>query len=82
MIKTELKIEGMACSMCENHINDTLRQNFDIKKVRSSHKSGKTEIISEKELDEDLLESVIGATGYKLLSHSSEPYEKKGLFWK
>lgn len=82
MIKTELKIEGMACSMCENHINDTLRQNLDIKKVRSSHKTGKVEIISENELDADLLESVIKATGYKLLSRLSEPYEKKGLFRK
>ena len=26
MIKTVVKIEGMACGMCEAHINDTIRK--------------------------------------------------------
>lgn len=46
MVKTVLKIEGMICGMCEAHINDMIRRNFDIKKVTSSHKKNLTVIIS------------------------------------
>lgn len=77
MIKTVLKINGMMCSMCESHINDTIRQGFKIKKVTSSHTKGTTEIISECPLDEKALREAIGKTGYKVLEIKTEPYEKK-----
>lgn len=80
MTKTVLSIEGMSCGMCEAHINDAIRNAFDIKKVKSSHTKNETEIISENPLDEGKLKSVIDETGYKLVSVSAEPYEKKGLF--
>ncbi len=80
MVKTKLGIDGMMCGMCEAHINDTVRKNFKVKKVTSSHKKGVTEIISEEELDEDELRKAIDETGYILKSFSSEPYQKKGLF--
>ena len=80
MVKTKLGIDGMMCGMCEAHINDTVRNNFKVKKVTSSHKKGVTEIISEEELDEDELRKAIDETGYILKSFSSEPYQKKGLF--
>ena len=79
MIKTTLKIDGMMCGMCESHVNDAIRNKFDVKKVTSSHTKGETEIISEEALDEAKLKEVVEATGYKMLSASSEPYEKKGL---
>ena len=53
MLKITLKIDGMACGMCESHINDVIRNNFDVKKVSSSHKDKKTEIF--KIIDEGLL---------------------------
>ena len=37
MIQTTVKISGMACSMCEAHINDTIRRAFSVEKVSSSH---------------------------------------------
>ena len=80
MVKTVLRINGMACSMCESHINDVIRREFDIKKVKSSHKSGTAEIISENPLDKDKLENAIKETGYDVVAYSSEPYEKKSLF--
>ena len=40
MIETTVLINGMACGMCESHVNDVIRQNFQIKKVTSSHKKG------------------------------------------
>lgn len=80
MVKITLKIDGMACGMCESHINDTIRRNFGIKKVSSSHSKGITEIIAPNPLDEELLKKLIGETGYTLVSLSTEPYVKKGLF--
>lgn len=77
MIKTTLKIDGMMCGMCESHINDTIRQNFKIKKVTSSHSKGTTEIISEDPLDEAAVKEAVGKTGYKVLKIKTEPYEKK-----
>ena len=52
MLKTTLKIEGMACSMCEARINDTTRMAFPIKRVTSSHTKKETVIITEKDVDE------------------------------
>ena len=82
MVKMIMKIEGMSCGMCESHINDTIRSHFAVKKVFSSFKKGETEIIMESPLDEDALRKAIYETGYTVLSITSEPYEKKGLFAK
>ena len=52
MLKTTLEIDGMMCGMCESHMNDLIRQKFNVKKVSSSHSKGTTEIISEESLDD------------------------------
>ena len=74
MTKTTLNITGMACNMCEAHVNDAIRENFKVKKVNSSHTKNQTEIISEEPLDEAKLKDVIAETGYELQGISSEPY--------
>lgn len=79
MFKIILKIDGMMCGMCESHINDTIRKNFAVKKVTSSHSKGRTEIITEKPVSEEDLRKVIGETGYTLTGIQTEPYEKKGF---
>lgn len=66
MIKYELEITGMMCSMCEAHVNDVIRKNFDVKKIKSSHKKNLTSFLSEALIDEAKLKSIIGETGYKL----------------
>ena len=81
MTKTTLNITGMACNMCEAHINDAIRENFKVKKVNSSHTKNQTEIISEEPLDEAKLRDVIAETGYEVTAVSARPAgEKKGLF--
>ena len=45
MTETILKVDGMACGMCENHINDTVRNKFSVQKVTSSHTKGETVIL-------------------------------------
>lgn len=79
MIKITIDVEGMACGMCEAHINDAVRQNFSVTKVTSSHSKGITEIIAPDMLDEERLKSVITATGYTVKGMRTEPYEKKGF---
>ena len=68
MLRITCKIDGMMCGMCESHINDAIRKNFDIKKVSSSHAKGETIISSEKDIDDAKLKSVIDETGYELKS--------------
>lgn len=81
MYKTTVEVGGMACGMCEAHVNDAVRKALDnVKKVSSSHSKKRTEIISEAPVDEDKLRKAITDTGYDVGNISSEPYEKKGLF--
>ena len=80
MTKYTLQVDGMACSMCEAHVNDAVRKAFPVKKVSSSHTKKQTVILSEQPLDEDALRSAIDSTGYKVGRISSEPCEKRGLF--
>ncbi len=72
MTRTILGIEGMSCGMCESHINDTIRREFNVKKVKSSHKKNQTEILSVMPLDEAELRRAIDATGYKVVSFTAE----------
>ena len=80
MIQTTVKVSGMACSMCEAHINDAIRRALPVKKVTSSHTKGETVILSEAPLEEAAIREAIEATGYTAGEISAAPYEKKGLF--
>ena len=78
-----LKINGMMCGMCEAHVNDVIRKNFNVKKVTSSHSKNQTIIISDNELDEEQLKSKIGETGYIVEEVKKEDnVKKKGFFQK
>lgn len=73
----------MMCSMCESHINDTIRKNFNVSKVSSSHTKNQTVITSEKPISEAEIHSAIDPTGYTVTSYSMEEAaegKKKGLF--
>ncbi len=52
--------------MCESHVNDVIRNNFTIKKVKSSHKKNETLIVSNEELDETKLKDVLHKIGYEV----------------
>lgn len=81
MIKTVVKIEGMACGMCEAHINDTIRKLYpSAKKVSASHKTGEAVFVTETAPDESVVKQAIENTGYTFLSMETAPYEKKH-FW-
>ncbi len=80
MIQYTIAVDGMACSMCEAHINDAVRKAFPVKKVTSSRSKKETTVLTETELDEDALRAVISDTGYEVGEIEKEPWAKKGLF--
>ncbi len=80
MLKYTLRVEGMMCGMCEAHINDAIRNHFQVKKVTSSHVKSECVILCENEIDEGKIKKVISDTGYTLTDISKSNYEKKGLF--
>lgn len=80
MVKITVGIEGMACGMCEAHINEAVRNSFRVKKVTSSHAKKQTVILAEQDIPEQKLRDVVVKAGYDVVSVTSEPYEKKGLF--
>lgn len=80
MKKTTVKVEGMRCGMCESHVNDIVRRNFNVKKVTSSHVKGETVILSVQPIDAEQLVRVISADGYGASDVREEEYVKKGLF--
>ena len=66
MVKTILDIDGMMCGMCESHMNDAIRNAFEVEKVTSSHTKGTTEIISKEPLSREALTEAVEKTGYKI----------------
>ncbi|MDY2790045.1 MAG: cation transporter [Lachnospiraceae bacterium] len=77
MVKTILDIDGMMCGMCESHMNDAIRNAFEVEKVTSSHTKGTTEIISKEPLSREALTEAVEKTGYKILEINEEEYTKK-----
>lgn len=80
MVKITIGVEGMACGMCETHVNEAVRNAFRVKKVTSSHGKKQTIILAEQNIPAEELKNVITKAGYEAVSINSEPYEKKGLF--
>lgn len=78
MVKLIVGIEGMTCGMCEAHINEAVRNTFQVKKVTSSRAKKQTVIIAEKDIPEQEMKNVIAKAGYDVVSVNSEPYERKG----
>ena len=79
MVKTILDIDGMMCGMCESHMNDAIRNAFEVEKVTSSHTKGTTEIISKEPLSREALTEAVEKTGYKILEINEEEYTKKNF---
>ena len=71
-MKYTLKIDGMMCGMCESHMNDAIRNNFDVKSVKSSHSKKTTVIEANAPLDEAKLKEVVDDTGYEFLGMEVE----------
>ena len=72
MVKICLGIDGMMCPMCEAHMNDAIRNSFDVKKVKEKKKKKSCVITAKEEIPREALEKVVAETGYKLTSYEVE----------
>lgn len=77
MVKIILEVDGMACGMCETHVNDAVRRVFPVKKVTSSHAKGRTEILAEQPLDEEQLKAAVSAAGYTVKASKQSLTKRK-----
>lgn len=82
LLEIKIKVDGMMCGMCESHINDAVRRAFSVKKVTSSHAKGETVILTEQEIEDEKLKTVINDTGYTVTGIEKSQYEKKSFFSK
>lgn len=80
MWKYTIEVNGMMCGMCESHVNDAVRKACPVKKVRSSRAKCQTVVISEAELDPELIAAAIRGTGYDVGTIQKEPFQKRWLF--
>ncbi len=83
MYETKANIDGMMCSMCTSHVNDCIRQNFNVKSVKATLKNnGETTILSSSPIEEEKLRDALGKLGYRLTGFETKETEekKKGLF--
>lgn len=68
MGKVTLKIDGMACGMCEVHVCGTIRKALPCaRKVKASHRKGEAVFLADGPVDEAALKAALDATGYRLL---------------
>ena len=83
MVQITVGVDGMACSMCEAHVSDAIRKAFPVKKVTANHTKGQAVIVAENEIAEADIAKALEPTGYRMVSYSCAPYQKKSclVFW-
>lgn len=63
-----IHINGMKCGMCESHINDVIRKNFNVNYVKSFRNNNLTIITTNEEIRFDSIDEVIKNEGYDVVS--------------
>ena len=61
-----LKVEGMACTGCENRIQNALKTKEGIKEVIANHKEGTVKIVAE-DINVEEIKEQIEAIGFNVL---------------
>lgn len=81
MVKITLAVEGMMCNKCEKHVNEAIKENFNVKKVTADHEVNSVEIIAAEEPDMEKVKAAVVEAGYTAGEYTVENIEKKGLFF-
>ena len=82
MNKYVLGIDGMGCGMCEMHVEDTIRKNIKVKKVKASHIKNVAVVFTEDNLAEEDFKNILDPTGYRIISFERLPAIKKWYGWR
>ncbi|MBR3483721.1 MAG: heavy-metal-associated domain-containing protein [Lachnospiraceae bacterium] len=67
-----MKIDGMMCGMCESHVNDAIRSNLNVRKLKTSHSTGLSEFLTNDVVSDESLKKIIEKTGYRVLDIKRE----------
>lgn len=81
MKQIAIRVEGMKCTMCENHICEHIRNRYAVKKVTASRKKAEVIILTERDFDQQELISSIASLGYTASSCSVQSYQPKKWPW-
>lgn len=65
-MKIKFNVKGMMCGMCESHINSKIRNNFNVKKVKSSRRKGETLVVTVDEINPEDIAKIIQELGYEV----------------
>lgn len=82
MYRYTVKIEGMVCDMCAEHICEAIKKSvYDAQNVTCSHQKGEAVFESGSDVTKEQMNVIIKDTGYKFKSISKAKAGKKsGLF--
>ena len=80
MVQITVGVDGMACSMCEAHVSDAIRKAFPVNKLSDIHTLGQAVIVADSDIAEADIAKALEPTGYRMVSYSCAPYQKKKLF--
>ncbi len=81
MFQTMVKVDGLACGMCEGNVEDAILRAYpQARKVEVSHSMGEVRFLTEEPPEENTLRRAIWETGFSFVSCDTVPYEKKRLF--
>ena len=66
MVTITVNVEGMMCGHCEAHVNQAIKNAFQVEDVVSSHEKNTTVITAKEHLDEGKIRQVIKDAGYEV----------------
>ena len=72
----------MRCGMCEAHVEETIRKNINVKKIKASHIKNNVIVITEENLTEDDFKKILDPTGYKVTSFERTVAVKTLFSWR
>lgn len=75
-----VRVNGMISANSERHINKVIKQEFNIKRVKSYRKKGETVIISDADIHPLKVKKVILDAGYKVDTVAVTNYQEEGFF--
>ena len=82
MNKYVLGIDGMGCGHCEAKVEETIRKNISLKKIKASHIKNNVVVICEHNLSSDDFKKILDPTGYRVTSFKKMEATKTLLGWK
>ena len=82
MNKYILGIDGMACGMCEVHVEGTITKKLKVKKAKASHFKNNLVVFTELNLGEEDFKKALEETGYRITSFTRTAAIKKLFGWR